>query len=163
MATAGRRAPLASIPHAANSPHRILTNSGSKRSRGQANISQQENEQPHKRLAVDKADAGPITPSRHTAEGRVFERGNGTLGSNAFQKRLVAARDPKAGSLRVTKNPEPVAPKEDSIRKWQKHYRGEFPRYSFYFDNVTDAQRHHFVKQISLLGGVSSIVQRICN
>ncbi|ETN39179.1 uncharacterized protein HMPREF1541_05402 [Cyphellophora europaea CBS 101466] len=149
MASAARRAPLASIPNATNSPHRLLTNSGSKRPRHQANVSQQENEHPHKRLAVDRADNGPATPARPTAEGQVFERGNGTIGSTAFQKRLVAAREKT--SMRVTKNVESNS-KEDSIRQWQKHYRRLFPTYSFYFDSVGDDARARFVRHISALG-----------
>ena len=151
MAAVGRRAPLASIPNATNSPHRLLTNSGSKRPRNQANISQQENEPPHKRLAVDRVDTGPSTPTRNTAEGRVFDRGNGTSGSTAFQRKLVAARD-KAG-MRVTKSVEP-APNEDTIRQWQKHYRKLFPTFSFYFDSVPDDVRARFVRHITALGAV---------
>jgi regulatory subunit for Cdc7p protein kinase len=155
MASARSRAPLANIPHATNSPHRPLTNSGSKRPRNQANVSQQENEHPHKRLAVDRGDTGPTTPSRNTAEGRVFDRGNGTSGSNAFQRRLAAARD-RTG-MRVTKVVEPTAKeiKEDSIRQWQKHYRKLFPSFSFYFDSVGDDARTRFVRHITSLGAVS--------
>lgn len=153
MASAARRPPLASIPHATNSPHRLLTNSGSKRPRNQANVSQQENEHPHKRQAVDRGDTGPTTPSRHTAEGRVFDRGHGTSGSNAFQRKLAAAARDK-GNMRVTKVAEP-APKEDSIRQWQKYYRKLFPSFSFYFDNVGDDARARFVRHVTALGAVS--------
>ena len=160
MATASRRAPLASIPNVANSPHRILTTSGSKRSRAQANVSQQENEPPLKRQAVEKntTEPGPSTPTRQLPnngpEGRVFDRGNGASGSNAFQRKLVAARDKNSG-LRVTKNVEP-APKDDTVRQWQKHYRKIFPSFSFYFDCVSDEQRARFVRNITHLGGVRS-------
>lgn len=150
MASAARRPPLASIPHATNSPHRPITNSGSKRPRNQANVSQQENEHPHKRVAVDRAETGPTTPSRH-GEGRVFDRGHGTSGSTAFQRKLVAARD-KTG-MRVTKTADPSA-KEDSIRQWQKHYRKLFPSFSFYFDSVGDDARARFVRHITALGAV---------
>jgi regulatory subunit for Cdc7p protein kinase len=152
MASAARRAPLASIPHATNSPHRQLTNSGSKRPRTLANVSQQENEHPHKRQAIDRGDTGPTTPGRHTAEGRVFDRGNGTSGSNAFQKRLAAARD-KTGT-RVTKAAESTV-KEDSIRQWRKHYMKLFPSFSFYFDSVGDEARTRFVRHTMALGAVS--------
>ena len=159
MAGVGRRAPLANIPNATNSPHRILT-SGSKRTRTQANISLQENEHPHKRLAVDKAGAGPTTPIRYSAEGRVFERGTGTTGSNAFQKRLVAARD-RTG-LRVTKNVEPEQPKDEALRRWQEHYRKAFPSFSFYFDAVNDADRGYFAKDVLALGAVCSNSLSVC-
>lgn len=159
MANPSRRMPLASLANAPNSPHRPLSNSGSKRPRSVANISQQENEPPQKRLAVEKnvRDANPpVTPQRQPqptmAEGRVFERGHGESGSTAFQRRLVAARDKTAG-LRVTKNVD-MSTKEDTIRTWQKHYRKLFPSFSFYFDGVSEEARSRFLRQITSLGAV---------
>jgi regulatory subunit for Cdc7p protein kinase len=165
MATVSRRVPLASLSNATtNSPHRPLTTSGSKRPRSLANVSQQENEPPQKRLAVEKNGTArdshtPATPQRQpppapptAAEGRVFERGNGEPGSTAFQRKLVAARDRSAG-LRVTKNVD-VPSKEDNIRTWQKHYRKVFPTYSFYFDGVSEEARSRFLRQITMLGAV---------
>jgi regulatory subunit for Cdc7p protein kinase len=167
MATAGhRRAPLASIPNATNSPHRFLTTSGSKRSRAQANISLQENEPPQKRLAVDKANTGPVTPTRNTAEGRVFDRGNGTTGSNAFQKKLVAAASQSKPGMRVTKNVEPTQKEDSQLRRWQEHYRKLFPSFSFYFDGFTEPARAReqaqFVKHILHLGAVSGDMSYLC-
>ncbi|KAK7883635.1 Cdc7p-Dbf4p kinase complex regulatory subunit [Exophiala xenobiotica] len=158
MANVSRRLPLASLSNATNSPHRPLTNSGSKRPRSLANVSQQENEPPQKRLAVEKSvrdvHNNLATPQRQPAptmaEGRVFERGHGESGSTAFQKKLVAAREKTAG-LRVTKNVE-AASKEDTIRTWQKHYRKLFPSYSFYFDGVSEEARARFLRQITSLG-----------
>lgn len=158
MTTAARRAPLASIPNATNSPHRLLTTSGSKRSRAQVNVSLQENEPPYKRQALEKntADRGPATPTRQTppkpGEGRVFDRGHGASGSTAFQRRLVAARD-KTSGLRVTKNAEPP-PKDENIRQWQKHYRKIFPQFHFYFDGVPEDVKARFIRNIVSLGAV---------
>ena len=159
MANQSRRMPLASLANATNSPHRPLTNSGSKRPRSLANISQQENEPPQKRLAVERSARdtnNSATPRREpqptTAEGRVFERGHGDSGSTAFQRRLVAARDKNAG-LRVTKNVE-YPSKEESIRTWQRHYRKLFPSFSFYFDGLSEDTRSRFLRQITSLGAV---------
>jgi len=160
MANPSRRMPLASLSNATNSPHRPLTNSGSKRPRSIANVSQQENEPPQKRLAMEKAarDSHPATPRRDhqpqptMAEARVFERGRGESATNAFQRKLVAVRDKNAG-LRVTKSLE-NSTKEDSIRTWQKHYRKLFPTFSFYFDGVSEEARSRFLRQISSLGAV---------
>ncbi|KAJ4513021.1 Cdc7p-Dbf4p kinase complex regulatory subunit [Exophiala dermatitidis] len=158
MANPSRRIPLASLANGPNSP-RPLTNSGSKRPRSLANVSQQENEPPQKRLAVEKNNARdlqhpPVTPQRQPqptmAEGRVFERGNGESGSTAFQRKLVAARDKTAG-LRVTKNVD-VSNKDETIRTWQKHYRKLFPTFSFYFDGVSEEARSRFLRQITSLG-----------
>jgi regulatory subunit for Cdc7p protein kinase len=160
MATASRRAPLQSIPNVVNSPHRILTTSGSKRPRAQASIAQQENEHPSKRQATDKPtlEARPPTPTRHhqsnTAESRVFERGNGGSGSTALQKRLVAARE-KGSGLRVTKRLETnEKTKENAVQQWQKHYSKIVPSFRFYFDNVADDVRSRFMRQIAYLGAV---------
>lgn len=158
MTTASRRAPLASIPNATNSPHRLLTTSGSKRPCAQANVSQQENEPPYKRQALEKniAEPGLLTPFRrlanNVAEGKVFEHGNGPSGSIAFQRKLVAARDRNSG-MRVTKNVE-SHPNDDTIRQWQKHYRKIFPSFRFYFDAISDDARARFVRNITLLGAV---------
>ncbi|RVX73534.1 hypothetical protein B0A52_02422 [Exophiala mesophila] len=162
MATSSRRIPLASLANATNSPHRPLTNSGSKRPRSIANVSHQENEPPQKRLAMDKTnkDTHTATPRRQTnsqhptmPEARVFERGNGESASNAFQRKLVAARDGPNPGMKVTKTLDPVhASKEESIRTWQKHYRKIFPTFSFYFDGLSDDARTRFVRQISSLG-----------
>ena len=161
MATSSRRVPLASLSNATNSPHHPLTNSGSKRPRSLANVSQQENEPPHKRVALERsarAAYNPVTPQKQpqppTLEGRVFERGHGESGSTAFQRRLVAARDrDRIAGLRVTKNGETQA-KEESIRQWQKHYRRIFPTYRFYFDGFSDEAKSRFLRQISALGAV---------
>lgn len=88
-------------------------------------------------------------------EARVFERGNGESASNAFQRKLVAARDGPNPGMRVTKTLDPAhASKEESIRTWQKHYRKIFPTFSFYFDGLPDDTRTRFVRQISSLGAV---------
>ncbi|KAK5030274.1 Cdc7p-Dbf4p kinase complex regulatory subunit [Exophiala sideris] len=157
MSNITRRVPLASIANATNSPHRPLSNSGSKRPRSLANVSQQENEPPQKRLAVEKhardthTSATPHRQAQPTmAEGRVFERGNGESGATAFQRRLVAVRDKNAG-LRVTKNVDDSG-KEDTIRTWQRHYRKLFPSYRFYFDGVSEDARSRFLRQITALG-----------
>lgn len=160
MANPARRMPLASLSNATNSPHRPLTNSGSKRPRSIANVSQQENEPPQKRLAMEKVarDNNTATPRRDQqsqptmAEARVFERGHGESAANAFQRKLVAVRDKSAG-LRVTKNLDNPT-KEESIRTWQKHYRKLFPTFSFYFDGVSEEARSRFLRQISSLGAV---------
>lgn len=159
MATSTRRAPLANIPNATNSPQRLLTNSGAKRSRAVANFSQQENEPAQKRVALDKQDAGsvPVTPRRRlqstNTEGRVFERGNGEQGSTSFQRRLVAARD-RASAPRATKTVEASTKDVENIRQWQKHYRKIFPTFSFYFDSVSEDQKTRYLRVINHLGAV---------
>ena len=167
MAATTRRQPLMSIPNATNSPHRNLnvnlTNSGSKRSRAVANVSQQENEPPLKRQAIEKAsrEAAPVTPRRHEQQdptgGQVFERGHAEPQNNPFQKRLVAARDRVAGT-RTTRSHNTGAKDVDSIRQWQKHYRKIFPQFRFYFDSVPADVKKLLWKQAATLGAVSLLM-----
>jgi regulatory subunit for Cdc7p protein kinase len=125
-----------------------------------ANVSLHDTEPPLKRQALDKTTttSRSTTPNRQQqpitngVEARIFERGSGTSGSTAFQKKLVAARD-KSSGLRVTKAVEPSA-KEESVRQWQKHYRKIFPSFNFYFDGLSEDIKSRFLRQIILLGGV---------
>lgn len=166
MTSNTRRAPLASIPNAANSPHRFLTTSGSKRPRGTASLSQQENEHPTKRQALERPaqDAGLVTPRRPTqptsGEGRVFERGAVEAGSTAFQRKLVAARE-KGGQEKQSKSG--IASKDvETVRQWQRHYRKLFPTFRFYFDSVAEDHKLRLGKQIYALGAVSNKLDMLC-
>ncbi|KAH0843581.1 hypothetical protein AYO21_11268 [Fonsecaea monophora] len=161
MATSSRRVPLASIANATNSPHRPLTNSSSKRPRSIANVSQQENEHPHKRLAIDRAGRevyNPATPQKQShlalTEGRVFERSHGESASTAFQRRLVASRDKDrtAAGLRVTKNIETLSKEDSGLKMWQRHYRKVFPSFRFYFDGFPEEVKSRFLRHITALG-----------
>ncbi|KIW24763.1 uncharacterized protein PV07_10456 [Cladophialophora immunda] len=160
MATSSRRVPLASIANATNSPHRPLTNSSSKRPRSLANVSQQENEPPHKRLAIDRAGRevfNPATPQKQShpplPEGRVFERSHGESASTAFQRRLVAARDKdRTAGLRVTKNVDVLSKEDSGLKAWQRHYRKLFPTFRFYFDGFPEEVKSRFLRHITALG-----------
>lgn len=159
MATSTRRQPLMSIPNATNSPHRNhITNSGSKRTRAAASISQQENEPPNKRQALEKSahEGVPVTPRRigqqENTEGRFFDRPTREP-LNTFQKKLVAARD-RDGHTRTTRNTTNNKDVEN-VRQWQKHYRKLFPQFTFYFDSIPDDQKTRFGKHIQQLGAVS--------
>ncbi|OAP58268.1 hypothetical protein AYL99_07358 [Fonsecaea erecta] len=160
MATSSRRVPLASISNATNSPHRLLTNSSSKRPRSIANVPQQENEPPHKRLAIDRAGRevfNPATPQKQShpplPEGRVFERSNAESTSTAFQRRLVAARDrERPAGLRVTKNIDALAKEDSGLKAWQRHYRKLFPSFRFYFDGFSEEVKARFLRHITALG-----------
>lgn len=105
-----------------------------------------------------KADPAPITPRRqipsYSVEGRVFERGNNDATLNAFQRKLVAARD-KTASIQTTRRAE-VQPSADleSILQWRKHYRKIFPTYSFYFESIPEDLRTRFARQVTALGAV---------
>ena len=154
------RAPLASIPNAANSPHRTLVQS-TKRPRAQASIAQQENEPPQKRRMFerDSTESVATTPRRKippfTAEGRVFERGHNAQPQTAFEKKLVAIKAQGSG-LQGLKHvdPAPNGHSADTMRQWQKHYRKSFPNFSFYFESIPEELRVKFSRQIASLGAV---------
>lgn len=156
-----RRAPLASIPNATNSPHRALTNSN-KRPRASANLFQQENEPPQKRQMVEKTRdmLNPTTPRRRmttqSAEGRVFEAGPNIAEANSFQRRLVASRE-KGASVKVVKNEAQQQKEAENIRQWQKHYRKIFPTFSFYFESIPEDMRARFTRQVTALGAVRNV------
>lgn len=158
MATSARRQPLMSIQNAANSPHRLLTLSGSKRTRAVANVSQQENEPPTKRQAVEKSsrEPVPVTPQRHRQHdpngGQVFEDDN-EAEPTSFQKKLAAARhNPKEKSTRGLKDAH--RQETESIRAWQKHYKKLFPHFRFYFDSVPADVKKALLKQAIPFGAV---------
>jgi regulatory subunit for Cdc7p protein kinase len=161
MATS-RRAPLASIPNATNSPHRTLTNSN-KRSRASANVFQQENEPPQKRQMVEKLkdSTNPATPRRRmtvqSAEGKVFEAGPTNAEANLFQRKLVAARE-KGAPVKTAKSEVQQQKEADSIRQWQKHYRKIFPTFSFYFESIPEDMRARFTRQVTALGAVRDVL-----
>jgi regulatory subunit for Cdc7p protein kinase len=167
MATSSRRVPLASLANATNSPHRPLTHSGTKRPRSLANLPQQENEPPQKRLAAEKTTrvvAGPVTPQKHARpsapEGRVFERDHGESRSTAFERKLVAARErDRTVGQRATKTVATPA-EEHSMKEWRRQYRKLFPTFRFYFDGFSDEAKSRFLRQISTLGGVCRVVVR---
>ena len=173
-----RRAPLTSIPHAANSPHRSLAQSGTKRPR---QILQQENEPPLKKQLLERqASEAPGTPRRRlppptTAEGRVFETGGSNAPQNAFARRLAASRESKtavrtlrgertgaehtdatrtAASVRVTRAEKAAEENAENHRQWQKHYRKAFPTMVFYFESVPEEVRNKCSRQIATLGAV---------
>jgi hypothetical protein len=156
-----RRAALANIPNATNSPHRTLTNSN-KRPRASINILQQENEPPQKRQVVEKLkdSANPATPRRRmnvqSAEGKVFEAGPANAEANSFQRRLVAARE-KGAPVKVAKNEAQQQKEAENIRQWQKHYRKIFPTFSFYFESIPEDMRARFTRQVTALGAVRAI------
>lgn len=157
-----RRAPLASIPNATNSPHRTLTNSN-KRPRASTNVLQQENEPPQKRQMVEKLrdstnlGAAQLRTTAQSAEAKVFEAGPANAEANSFQKRLVAARE-KGAPTKVVKTDIQQQKEAENIRQWQKHYRKIFPTFSFYFESIPDDMRGRFTRQVTALGAVCGVL-----
>ncbi|PIB02409.1 Hsk1-interacting molecule 1 [Cercospora beticola] len=156
---AGRRVPLANVPHAANSP--AFGGLGGKRTRSEQRdailgqppskkqiVEQDENVDPRRRagvtiIAVDKLE-------------EPFLKRQSLAPQTAFEKKLVAAREKKTTPQQQPRHESRVqkqhADNIESIRQWQKHYRRQFPNFVFYFDNVTEDIRHKAVRKITSLG-----------
>jgi len=158
-----RRAPLASVPNATNSPFRSLGAgqvAATKRPRPLSNV-QQENvggQPPLKRQMVERDETGPRTPRQRippaTADGRVFEK-SAVVNPVAFERRLVAARD-KGPNVRPSRSERIAIDNAETVRQWQKHYRKVFPTFVFYFESVSEEIRNRCTKQVMSMGAVRS-------
>lgn len=74
--------------------------------------------------------------------------------ATAFEKKLMAVRDQKAGSSqpRTSKYEKASAEKLDNIRQWQRHYRKAFPGFVFYFDSLPADVRNRSLREVLALG-----------
>lgn len=153
-----KRAPLSSIPNAANSPYRTVAAAAFKRSRGDAGLQKDviyEGQRPIKRQALETKGSNFPTPPRKQP---LLSTGDGLFGKRtqnrkptAFERKLLAAKESQQ-SQRVER---PTGEALEGIRTWQKHYRKVFPLFVFYFESVPDETRTKFVRQIRSLGAVS--------
>ncbi|KAI4170680.1 MAG: hypothetical protein LQ343_004778 [Gyalolechia ehrenbergii] len=156
-----RRAPLASVPNAVNSPYRPPA----KRSRQQVDQEDlgYDQEPPTKRTAFANGRLFPRTPpqkqSLQQAEARVFGKRPGNPQPTAFERRLLEAKERTAldtqdrGQEQRVKRPNRISTETyEGIRQWQKHYRKVFPTFVFYFESVPDETRAKHAKFIRAFG-----------
>ncbi|KAH9827819.1 zinc finger protein [Teratosphaeria destructans] len=155
---ASRRAPLANVPNAVNSPFRNLAATGGKRTRAADAVYGQP---PAKKQVIEIVDddGENLDPKRRSgvaigAQDKVDEpfsrRSNAP--PTAFERKLAAARERKPSVQQQPHRSLKDAQNIDSIRQWQKHYRKQFPSFVIYFDNVPDDVRSRTVRQIQSLG-----------
>ncbi|KAK2836861.1 hypothetical protein FQN49_006648 [Arthroderma sp. PD_2] len=151
-----RRAPLANVPNATNSPHRAASTAAMKRGRP-LGLPWDCAPPPLKKQMLDaeNADTRPLQKNlnQQTGESKLFTRRTNTQ-PTAFEKKLVAARDkPKqANTLKVSRNIKYCPESVESVRQWQRHYRKVFPTYVFYFESIPEETRKKYVRQIMSLG-----------
>lgn len=162
-----RRAPLASVPNAVNSPYRAPTAAATKRSRQQLDQEDvlYEQQPPVKRAAVSNGRLALRTPpqkqSLQQVEARVFGKRSGNTQPTAFERRLLEAKEKKAVDLQERENEQRIQRTRNAldgcegIRQWQKHYRKVFPTFVFYFESVPDETRARHAKFIRAFGAVS--------
>ena len=159
-AMSNRRAPLSSIPNAANSPFRAVAAAASKRSRLDAGLQEDashDRQPPAKRQALEAKASNFLTPPRkqglNSGEDRLFNRKTQNRKPTAFERKLLAAREGQ--QLEKFEKLE-KSTSEEGIRSWQKHYRRLFPSFVFYFESIPDDVRLRCSRQIKSLGAVSS-------
>ena len=168
---ASRRAPLANVPNAINSPLRPVSAATSgKRTRAQAGDQRDAvaGQPPSKKQIVElsvqtdqneenvdprRRDGVPVTVQDKRDEA-VHRRGY-TAPSPTPEKKLALAREKKCISQQRTdrsQKPQGGDNNLESIRQWQKHYRRQFPQFVFYFDNVSEDVRAKAMRMIHSLG-----------
>jgi regulatory subunit for Cdc7p protein kinase len=160
-----RRPPLANVPNAANSPHRVSNSAAGKRARPRSQIDLAFGQPPPKRQVVGLEDVPmnfgmqrPVPQMSLADENKLFSRRQRHAQATPFEKRLMAVRDQEDGSTqqhqqsRATKQP---AEKLDNIRQWQRHYRKAFPGFVFYFDSLPADVRSRSLREVLALGAVS--------
>ncbi|KAF3492346.1 DBF zinc finger domain-containing protein [Arthroderma uncinatum] len=153
-----RRAPLANVPNATNSPHHAVSTTAAMK-RGRPPGPPWDCAPPplkKQMLDADTVDTRPPQKSlsqQQTGESKLFTRRTNTQ-PTAFEKKLVAARDkPKQpNTLKVSRNIKYCPESVESVRQWQRHYRKVFPTYVFYFESIPVETRKKYVRQIMSLG-----------
>lgn len=156
-----RRAPLASVPNAVNSPFRATA----KRSRHQLDQEDlsYDQEPPAKKTALANGRlilrTPPQKPNLQQAEARVFGKRPGNQQPTAFERRLLEARERRAQETqergqeqRIERISRVSTETCEGIRQWQKHYRRVFPTFVFYFESVPDETKARHAKFIRAFG-----------
>ncbi|KAK5113412.1 hypothetical protein LTR62_003512 [Meristemomyces frigidus] len=161
---AGRRAPLANVSNAINSPFRAVAATNGKRTRAQVGDGVP-GQPPTKKQVIElvEGDQENRDPERSTRvllsvqdnlDEPFLRRSNAP--PSAFERKLAAAREKKSITQQSQSKERGQRPQAgdnlDTVRQWQRHYRRQFPSFVFYFDSVTEDLRHKTVRQIQSLG-----------
>ncbi|EEP76285.1 hypothetical protein UREG_01134 [Uncinocarpus reesii 1704] len=154
-----RRAPLANVPNAVNSPHRggLLATKRPRPLNSQADGSVAH--PPLKKQILYRGDGGARSPPRklacQTTDSKLFTRKNNAQ-PTAFERKLAAARE-KQNVQVMSKPKKNTAETAESIRQWQRHYQKAFPSFVFYFDSVQDDIRQRWGRQVCALGASDEV------
>jgi len=159
-----RRAPLASVPNAVNSPFRTIAATSGKRTRAQTGDQQLYGQPPAKKqiIEISDDDGENVDPRKRLSvtsldklDDPFAKRSNGQ--PTALDRRLASVREKKSTVQQPPVNKERAPQKFDadnleSIRQWQRHFKRQFPQFVIYFDGVHDDARLKAVHQIRALG-----------
>ncbi|EMC99505.1 hypothetical protein BAUCODRAFT_82627 [Baudoinia panamericana UAMH 10762] len=145
-----RRAPLANVPQAVNSPFRNGVVGSGKRSNAHLGHGGQ-GQPPAKKQVIELSDDDTEN---------VDPRKRNGVPPTAFEQKLAAAREKKVAVQQPTTQQantertqkDLAADDVDAVRQWQRYYRRQFPTFVIYFDNLPDDVRSRTLRQILLLG-----------
>jgi len=158
---ASRRAPLANIPNAVNSPFRGAAATNGKRTRAAAGDAVY-GQPPAKKQVIELVDEdvenvdprkrSVVAAAAHDRPDEPFGKRSNTQ-PTALERKLVAAREKKPAppSQSRDRTLRAHADNIESLRQWQRHYRKQFPNFVIYFDSVPDDVRAKTLRQIHRL------------
>ncbi len=159
-----KRAPLASVPNAVNSPFRNVVAANGKRPRTQAGETRElvYGQPPTKKqiIEISDDDVENINPKRRNvvpvaAQQKLdepFSKRTNNGQPTAFEKKLNAAREKRPLiQQRIDQFQKPSADIE-SVRLWKRHYKRQFPQFVFYFESIPAELRSKSIRQLQSLG-----------
>ncbi|KAL3465930.1 Dfp1/Him1, central region-domain-containing protein [Aspergillus heterothallicus] len=152
------RRPLANVPNATNSPHRVGLVPAKRPRSTTTQIDIPYGQPPPKKQVVEgneTENSTSLQPKITTLQGtdsKLFTRRTNNAQPSAFEKKLVAARDKERQPQSKTTKQEKPSTENISIKQWQRHYRKAFPHFVFYFDCVPIDVRSKCSRQVMALG-----------
>lgn len=175
LAMAARRAPLANVPNAVNSPFRGGPQPLTAGKRTRAQLGENVYGQPPAKkqiLESHNEDGENLDPLRKTgvtviSHDKLDEpfstKRTSTAPPTAFEKKLASVREKKPATQphqqlqqqqRVERSHASKGDNLENVRQWQRHYRRQFPQFVFYFDSLPDDVRAKAIRQVRSLGAV---------
>ena len=172
VSMASRRAPLATMPNAVNSPFRTTQSVAGKRTRAQLGENVYGQPPAKKQLLDANGEGGEnVDPLKRTAtvisneklDEPFLSKRTSTAPPTAFERKLASVREKKPAQQpqqpqqlqRADRSQALKGDNLENVRQWQRHYRRQFPQFVFYFDSVPDDVRQKAIRQVRSLGAVS--------
>jgi len=173
VSMASRRAPLATMPNAVNSPFRTSQAVAGKRTRAQLGENAYGQPPAKKQLLEGNNEGGEnVDPLKRTGATVISNekldepfstKRTSTAPPTAFERKLASVREKKPAQQslqpqqlqRADRSQTIKGDNLENVRQWQRHYRRQFPQFVFYFDSVPDDVRQKAIRQVRSLGAVS--------
>ena len=165
FAMTSRRAPLANVPNAVNSPFRNPAAASQKRTRAQVGEQREAvcGQPPTKKQIVEIPDEdvenvdprkrnGVPVNAQEKLEEPFLKRPNNAQ-PTAFERKLASVRDKRTTpQQRNDQPPKTNGDNLETVRQWKRHYKRQFPQFVFYFESVPDEVRVKTSRQFQSLG-----------